>query len=240
MPWPAGYRINPCEDPLHDDVIAFFRDVPAACVADCMGRSVGTIGLHAYHGNPRIRLCGSAVTVRVRPGDNLMIHKAMLMAHPGDVIAVDGAGSVSQALVGELMRTTAITRRLGGFVIDGAVRDVADWADGRVPVYARGHTPRGPSKDGPGEINVPIACAGLTIYPGDLLVGDGDGVVAIPRGELAELRDRVAAHLQREAEIRSNNAREGGDSARIDRLLRQKGLPDLPYQPHSGQSGERA
>jgi RraA family protein len=223
--WPPGYRVNHCPDPLPHDVIAFFRDVPAACVADCMGRSVGTIGLRAYHGSSVTRLCGSAVTVRVRPGDNLMIHKAMLMAQAGDVIAIDGAGNVSQALVGELMRTTALARKLGGFVVDGAVRDVADWSDGLLPIYAKGHTPRGASKDGPGEINVPIACAGLAIQPGDLLVGDEDGVVAIPRSELAALRVRILAHLRRESEIREINAREGGDSERIDGMLRRKGLP---------------
>ena len=164
--WPPGYRINPRHPGPPRELVEAFRDVPVAVAGDCMGRSVGAIGLKVYHGDLAARLCGPAVTVRVRPGDNLMIHKAMLMAEPGDVLVVDGGGILSQALAGGLMRTTAIAQKLGGFVLDGAVRDLVEWAEGGMPMFAKGHTHRGPSKDGPGEVNVPIACAGLAVSPG--------------------------------------------------------------------------
>ena len=223
--WPTGYRINPRVEGPPRDLIDAFRRVPVAIAGDCLGRSVGAVGLKAYHGDVRTVLCGPAVTVRVRPGDNLMIHKAIFLAQPGDVIVVDGAGDLTQALVGGLMRATAIAKGLGGFVLDGAVRDVAEWAEGGMPVFAKGHTHRGPSKDGPGEINVSIACAGLAANPGDLILGDADGVIAIPAADLATLLPLTHAQLAREADTREANRRNAADPERFDSILRGKGLP---------------
>ena len=223
--WPPGYRINPRHPGPPRDLVEAFREVPVAVAGDCMGRSVGAIGLKIYHGDLATRLCGPAVTVRVRPGDNLMIHKAMLMAEPGDVLVVDGGGIVSQALAGGLMRTTAIAQKLGGFVLDGAVRDLVEWAEGGMPMFAKGHTHRGPSKDGPGEVNVPIACAGLAVSPGDLVLGDADGVIAIPSADLAALLPAVRAHLAKEEKLREANAKGIKDHERFNALLRAKGIP---------------
>ena len=224
--WPAGWRIEPSPAPVPAETIAAFRAVPVAVAGDCLGRCIGTIGMKAYHGDVTAVLCGPAFTVRVRPGDNLMLHKALLTARAGDVIVVDGGGDVTQALIGGLMRTTAMARGIAGFVIDGAIRDVAEWAvDGALPVFARGHTHRGPSKDGPGEINVPIACAGLVVQPGDLILGDADGVIAIAAGELAALLPKAQAQVAKEAETRAANAAGTTDPGRIDALLRAKGVP---------------
>lgn len=223
--WPPGYRINPRVDGPPRDLVEAFRAVPVPIAGDCLGRSVGAVGLRLYHGDIKTVLVGPAFTVRVRPGDNLMIHKAMLMAQPGDVIVVDGAGDVTQALVGGLMRTTAIARGLGGFVLDGALRDVAEWAEGGMPVFAKGHTHRGPSKDGPGEINVPVACAGLHVHPGDLMLGDADGVIAVPQADVAALLPLTQAQLAREATLREANARGASDPERFDAILRAKGVP---------------
>lgn len=223
--WPAGYRINPREASLADDWVEAFRNIPVAIASDCMGRSVGALGLTAYHGAIEKTLCGPAVTVRVRPGDNLMLHKAISMSQPGDVIVVDGSADVTQALIGGLMRTTAIQRQLGGFVIDGAIRDLVEWADGAMAVFARGFTHRGPSKDGPGEINVPIACAGLAVQPGDLVLGDADGVVAIPARDLPALHVACLAKMAFEDKIRAENASGQTDMSLFDDLLRKKGLP---------------
>jgi regulator of RNase E activity RraA len=224
-PWPAGYRINPRQAGPAADLIAAFRHVPVAVVGDCMGRAIGTVGLTAYHDDLQTGLCGPAITVRVRPGDNLMIHKAMLMAEPGDIIVVDGGGIVSQAVAGGLMRTTALARKLGGFVIDGAIRDIAEWAEGGMPVFAKGHTHRGPSKDGPGEVNVPIACAGLAVNPGDLVLGDADGVIAIAAADVGALLPKVREQLAYEAKLRESNAKGGADHDRFNALLRSKGVP---------------
>jgi regulator of RNase E activity RraA len=223
--WPPGYRINPRVAGPPARLLDALRAVPVAIAGDCLGRSVGAMGLKAYHGDLRTVLCGPAVTVRVRPGDNLMIHKAMLVAAPGDVIVVDGAGDLTQALVGGLMRTTAIAKKLGGFVLDGAIRDVVEWAEGGMPIFAKGHTHRGPSKEGPGEINVPISCAGLAVSPGDLVLGDADGVIAIPADELASILPAAQAQVAREAKVREANRTNTADPERFDSILRAKGVP---------------
>lgn len=223
--WPPGYRINPRVAPLAPDVLEGFKGVAPAVAADCMGRTIGAIGLTAYHNDLDLTVAGTAVTVRVRPGDNLMIHQAIAMAQPGDIVVVDGAGDVTQALVGGLMRTSAVHRRIAGFVIDGAVRDLSEWAEGGIACYARGHTPRGPSKDGPGEVNVPVTCAGMVVNPGDLVICNGDGVVTIPAGEAAALLPRAQAHLAREEAIRAANATGTTDPERFNALLRSKGCP---------------
>ena len=170
--------------------------------------------------------------MRVRPGDNLMIHKALTLARPGDVIVVDGSGEVSHALVGGLMRLAALARGVAGFVLDGAIRDVAEWAEGELPIFARGHSHRRPSKDGPGEINVPIACAGLVVAPGDLVLGDADGVIAVSPGRLPQLLEEVRAKLALEEEQQRHHLASrtdpflfARDDERVDALLRAKGCP---------------
>lgn len=193
--WPAGYRIHPRAAGPEAGVVQAFKAIPVAAIGDAMSRNVGAIGLRQYHARLEAVLCGPAVTVRVRPGDNLMIHKALMMVQPGDVLVIDGGGDVSQALVGGLMRTTCLARGLGGLVIDGAIRDLCEWAQDGMPIFARGHTHRGPSKDGPGEINVPVACAGLAVLPGDLIVGDADGVIAVPAAEAAEVLRLSLIHI---------------------------------------------
>lgn len=223
--WPAGYRINPRAEGPHADIVAAFREIPVAAIGDSMSRNIGTIGLRQYHRRLETVLCGPAVTVRVRPGDNLMIHKALMMVKPGDVLVIDGGGDVTQALVGGLMRTTCVAKQLGGLVIDGAVRDLCEWAEEGMPIFARGHTHRGPSKDGPGEINIPVSCAGLAVMPGDLIVGDADGVIAVPAAEAASVLERCRAHLAKEAKIRADNAAGTSDPERFDAALRAKGLP---------------
>ena len=223
--WPAGYRINPRDAGPATEVVSGFQGLPAAAIGDAMSRNVGTVGLRQYHARLDTTMCGPAFTVRVRPGDNLMIHKALMMVQSGDVLVIDGGGDVTQALVGGLMRTTCIAKHIAGLVIDGAIRDLTEWADDGMPIFAKGHTHRGPSKDGPGEINVPISCAGLAVLPGDLIVGDADGVVAIPKDEAADVLARTRAHLEKEARIRETNRSGSADPERFDAVLRAKGLP---------------
>ncbi|KGH31710.1 MULTISPECIES: RraA family protein [Comamonas] len=223
--WPAGYCINPRVPGPEAQVVEAFKSIPVAAIGDSMSRNVGTMGLRQYHARLDTVLCGPAVTVRVRPGDNLMIHKALMMVQPGDVLVIDGGGDVSQALVGGLMRTTCVARKLAGLVIDGAIRDLCEWAEEGMPIFARGHTHRGPSKDGPGEINVPVSCAGMAVLPGDLIVGDADGVIAVPAADAAEVLQRSQAHLVKEAAIRASNREGTADPERFDAVLRAKGLP---------------
>lgn len=225
LQWPAGYRINPRVAGPAANIVAAFREMPVAAIGDAMSRNVGTYGLRQYHARLDTVLCGPAVTVRVRPGDNLMIHKALMMVEPGDVLVIDGGADVTQALVGGLMRTTCVAKKLGGLVIDGAVRDLLEWAEDGMPIFARGHTHRGPSKDGPGEINIPISCAGMAVLPGDLIIGDADGVIAVPAADVEDVLRRTRLHLEREEKIRETNRTGTADPERFDAVLRAKGLP---------------
>ncbi len=159
-----------------------FADVPFACISDAMARmTAGGPTLRPLHAGGV--LSGPAFTVKTRPGDNLLVHKALLMAAPGDVIVVDAGGDLTNAIVGELMLSYAMMRGIAGMVINGSVRD-SDWiGNNKMPVYAAGITHRGPYKDGPGEINVPVAVGGMIVTPGDLIVGDADGLVCVPFDE---------------------------------------------------------
>lgn len=199
-----GLRILQRQRCIDPRCVTDFADIPVANISDCMSRmSAGGARLRPMHKGSR--LGGPALTVKTRPGDNLMIHKAIEMAVPGDVIVVDAGGDLTNSLVGELMTSYAITRRIGGFVIDGAIRDLDVIAAGDLPVYAAGVTHRGPYKDGPGEINVPISIDGMVIHPGDLMVGDADGVLCVPydavQEVLAAARAKSAAEHKTLADI---------------------------------------
>lgn len=223
--WPAGFYIAERQNTLSAELIAEFRSIPVAVAGDCMGRITGATGLQRYHQDVNISICGPAITVKVRPGDNLMIHKALEQAQPGDVIVIDGGGDLTQALIGGLIRTTALRKKIAGFVVDGAIRDLAEWADGEVPVFAKGHTHRGPDKSGPGEVNVAIACAGMVVNPGDLLLADSDGALAISPADVESVLVRAKAHLQKEENIRKNNASGTTDPERFNSILRKLGCP---------------
>lgn len=176
------------------DLARRFLDVPVANVSDCMARmSAGGAQLRPLHGGGR--MAGPALTVKTRPGDNLMIHKALQLARPGDVIVVDAGGDLTNALIGEIMVGDAVRRQLGGFVIHGAIRDAGAIRAGSFPVFAAGVTHRGPYKDGPGEINVPIALNGMVVEPGDLMIGDDDGLLCVPYAEASAL---LAAALHKQ------------------------------------------
>src|SRR5262249_40916221 len=149
---------------------------PTSIISDNLSRLPGCVGLRAFHRGGR--LVGTAFTVRTRPGDNLAIHEALALAGTGDVIVVDGGADDTRALVGEIMKTIAEYGGIAGFVIDGAIRDAAAFGASDFPCFARAAIHRGPYKNGPGEINVPVSIGGCVVSPGDLVVGDGDGVVA--------------------------------------------------------------
>ena len=195
-----------------------FLDVPVANVSDCMARMTAAgPRLRPMHRSGR--MAGPALTIKTRPGDNLMIHKALQLAVPGDLIVVDGGGDLTNALIGEIMTGDAMRQKLGGIVINGAIRD-ADWiAERDFPVFAAGVTHRGPYKDGPGEINVPIAIDGMVIEPGDLVIGDGDGLLCVPFDQVESLL--AAARAKQEVEARMVADIEAGtlDRAWVDATL---------------------
>ena len=221
-----GFNIFPRPpQQLDEALIKRFHQVPVANISDCMHRMTAA--------GPRLRplhkgaaMVGLALTVKTRPGDNLMIHKAIALAQPGDVIVVDGGGDLSNALIGELMVTYAASRGIIGFVINGSVRDSAMIAAGNFAVFAAGITHRGPYKDGPGEINVPIAIDGMVIHPGDLMVGDEDGLVCVPAGQAADILAAALAKGEAEKKTLLDMANGRYDTAWVDAALQRAG-----YQP---------
>lgn len=199
-----GFRILRRRRAVSVALVEKFRSLPVANVSDMMARmSAGGARLRPFHAGGG--MAGPALTVKSRPGDNLMVHKALDLAAPGDVVVVDAGGDLTNAIIGELMLAHAIKRRLGGIVINGAVRDVAALRAHSLPVFAAGATHRGPYKDGPGEINVPIAIDGMVIEPGDLVLGDDDGVLCVPYDQVetvyAATNAKHAAEIQQMAEI---------------------------------------
>lgn len=179
--------------------IAALRDIPVAALSDNMHRNIGTVGLHPYHRPGKQTMAGTAVTARSRGGDNLTYLRALEFCRAGDVLLIDAGGDLNNAVVGGILSFYAASIGVVGIVIDGALRDVAEIREREFPVYARGVTHRGPYKDGPGEINVPISVGGMVVNPGDIVVGDQDGLLAIPQQGVEELIEKALAHLQAEA-----------------------------------------
>ena len=169
----------------------------ASILADVGGRR-GTLGGRIQPLSKAIKVAGPAFTVEVRPGDNLMVHAALALAKPGDVIVVDGKGDLSCALTGALMAAHAQKAGIAGFVIDAAVRDTEDCAQGSFPIFAAGCNPNGPLKNSGGRINWPVSLAGTTVNPGDLIVGDADGVVVVPRETAADVVKDAQAKVDSE------------------------------------------
>lgn len=194
-----GERRNPNSTQADADTIEAFRNVATTIISDNLARLPGAVGLRPFHrGNA---MAGTALTVRTAPGDNLAIHQALDLVRPGDVIVVDGGGLINRALVGEIMTTIAQYRGAAGFVIDGAIRDTGVLAQSAFPCFAKAAIHLGPYKNGPGEINVPVSIGGLIIEPGDIVVGDSDGIVAFPQAIAAQLLTAVRAQEFKEAEI---------------------------------------
>lgn len=185
-------------------LIDLFRDAPTAVISDNLDRLAGLDGLRPFH--RKGHLVGPARTVRTRPGDNMFIHKMLDLVQPGDVVVVAGEGDVSRALVGEIMKTIAERRGVAGFVIDGAIRDSSAFAASDFPCFARGVNHRGPYKDGPGALDVPVAISGNVVSPGDVVVGDEDGVVTFSSAIAADLAAAVRRQLAKEAEIMASIA----------------------------------
>ena len=172
-----------------------FRVVPAAVISDCMSRlTAGGASLRPMHAGGRV-LAGPAFTVKTRPGDNLFVHKAIDTALPGDILVVDAGGELTNAIVGEMMLTHAETRGIAGVVIYGAIRDYGHVRNHTFPVFAAGVTHRGPLHDGPGEINVSIAISGMVVEPGDLMIGDDDGLMCIPYDDTESIYPAAAKRL---------------------------------------------
>ncbi len=203
-------------------LIAEFAKMVTPHLSDSMER--------LYAGGPQLRpmhkegkLAGPAFTVKTAAGDNLLVHKALDTARPGDVIVVDAGGFAEQAIIGELMMSRARQRGIAGLVIWGAIRDSAEIGAGSYPVYACGVTHRGPYKDGPGEINVPIAIGGMAVNPGDIIVGDADGLVAVPLEMAEQVLASAKAIVAKEAAAMKQILAGTVDRSWVNQALKAKG-----------------
>lgn len=191
------------------ELVALFKDMPVANIDDNMGR-IAAVDTAIEPIGRKGQMLGTAFTVRVPQGDNLMFHAAMDLAKPGDVIVIDAGGFTDRAIFGELMSTYCKVRGIVGIVCDGAIRDREglEKLEG-FHVYARSATPNGPYKNGPGEINVPVVIGGKTVYPGDIVVGDDDGVLFIRPAEAEVLAKATAAVEKKEADIMDHILNDG-------------------------------
>jgi regulator of RNase E activity RraA len=217
-----GFRVLPSAPRVPDDLLARFTGMSSATLADAMGRfNFMDEGIKSRSGLP---LCGLAVTVNARPADNLMVHKALEIAQPGDIVVVATGGSTRTAVFGDLMCRTAVARRLGGIIVDGAIRDVEGITGLGFPAFSRTVSPGSCDKDGPGEINVPISCGGAVVSPGDIVVGDAVGVTVIPRAHAEEVLMLATQVIEKER-ARIREIEQGTViKAEIDDTLRKKGV----------------
>lgn len=199
-----------------------FRGAASSSVADSQGRfRFMDPGIRARTDLP---ICGIAVTVNARPADNLMVHKALDLARPGDVVVVSTNGNTTSAVFGELMGRTAKAAGLGGIVVDGAIRDVDALTELGLPVFSRAVCGGGCDKDGPGEINVPVSCGGTVVNPGDIVVGDSDGVTVVPREDAEEVHGRLVALRAQEAKRIQEIDRGELFKPAIDATLKARGI----------------
>jgi regulator of RNase E activity RraA len=198
------FIIYPVAPVLPGKFLSLLEGVPTSLISDNLRRLEGVLGLQRY--NPSRKLIGTAVTVKLRAGDNLLTYKALSMMLPGHVLVVDAGGVTRNAIVGELLMLYAQQRGCAGFVIDGAFRDSAAFAQADFPCFARAVTHRGPYKTGPGTINVPVSIGGQVISPGDVIVGDEDGLVSFPASETEVVLEAAERSRLNEQAIRDEIA----------------------------------
>lgn len=180
-------------------IVEGYKDLPTSNIADCMNRRGAMATRIKLMSSSITEMCGPAFTVHNRPGDNLTIYAALKYCQEGDVIVIDNEGDNTRAVIGEVMMTWLRDQRhVAGVVVDGPMRDIDSLRQWDFPIYAVSTSPNGPYKEGPGEINVPISCGGISINPGDLIVGDSDGVVKIAREKTAELLPKVQAYHKKD------------------------------------------
>lgn len=218
-----GFAIRPMPEQTHPDAVKTLTGLAVSQLSDVLHRSRTTGALRPY-ALPSARMCGPALTVRVAVGDHLLVQKALDLAQPGQVIVVDAHGYLEAAMIGEIMTRYARSRGVGGFVIDGAIRDLDYITSQDLPVYARGATPAGPTRRGPGEINVPVQVGGMVVEAGDIVCGDLDGLVSVPAHAAAAAAARVAGLRQKEEAALAAIKAGTFDRAWIDDALRDNGL----------------
>ena len=220
-----GFRVRRGAAQPSKDVISRLARFETPTISDLMNRLYTMSPLIRNLTDPGLHILGPACTVKVYPGDNLMVHKSLDIAQPGDVVVIDAANSGNTAVLGDLVSTKACHRGIAGFVVDGLIRDLPGIrALEDFPVFARGVTPIGPLHRGPGEINYPISAGGIVVHPGDIIVGDLNGVVVVPRRMANDLVARLEAREAAEASYNAAVARGEFSNDWVDQILSANGV----------------
>lgn len=202
-----GFRIATEINRPEGDAIRLLGKYPVANIGDGYGRrAIMDTGLKPL--NPALKMSGVAITIETHPADNLMIHAALKIAQKGDILVINAFGCLSNGVFGGLMTAMALRKELGGIVIDGSVRDSEELTASGLPIYSRGVSPMGGSKHGPGQVNFPVSCGGVVVNPGDIIIGDADGIIVIPQ-EDAEIAAEAAQKKLEDEQKRIEAIREG-------------------------------
>ena len=217
---PVACRAYPATPPPDGDLLRRYEGVSTALVSDVLDRWAGAPGILPVTGmKPGDVVAGPALTVRTRAGDNLVVHKALDIAEPGDIVVVAAGGVTDRSIVGGLMGHYAKTRGIAALVIDGAIRDLSDLAASAPPVFARGVNHLGPYKDGPGELRGTITISGLIVHNGDIVIGDEDGIAVVPRGTAKHVLELAEAKRDKERLMDEAIARGKADRSWVDEAL---------------------
>ena len=217
-----GFRIRSAFARPAPEILEQFQRFEAPDISDQMNRMYtmsSAIGCLAGEAS----FVGPALTVKVYPGDNLMVHKALDLGRPGDVMVIDAGGSAMNGVLGDLISTKARHRGFRAFVVDGLIRDLPGVVDSGMTVFARGVTPLGPLHRGPGEINYPVSCGGIVVLPGDIIVGDRNGVTVVRRDFAEEILRRLWQNQEAQAAYVADVKRGVFSNSWVDKLLADSG-----------------
>lgn len=216
----VGYRIFTDIERADQALVERFSKIPTSNIGDMMNRLYCMdAGISPMNSRP---MAGTAITVKAPIGDNMVFHYALDIAQPGDVIVVDGAGACARSLAGEIMMNYAANKGIAGIVVDGALRDRNGLAACPMPIYCRAITPQGPYKHGPGEINVPVCCGGIAVLPGDILIGDGDGIVVIHKEDALAVIEKAEKKRGAEDAIMASGFALPGHAEEYRKKLQEK------------------
>ncbi|GKX51910.1 RraA family protein [Budvicia aquatica] len=217
----TGFQIKRFFERPKKKLIEEFRELPSANIGDginrqfCINNKIRPLNHH--------KLVGPALTVNLRTCDNLLLYKAIDMALPGDIIVVNGQSGDNNALMGELMLRWAERKKVSGFIINGFIRDLDFLEKSSIPIYALGATPAGPFKDGPGEINFPIAIENVVINPGDIVIGDHDGIVVVRQNDIENTLKKARLITEKEKEIKYLIDNDEWSMSWVDKKLNDNG-----------------
>lgn len=223
MALPEGWQIVTEVSRAPDEMLARFRGVGTGPICDALGR-FAAMDYQIKPLDPNMHLVGSALTMWTRPCDNIAVYRALEIAQPEDVLVIATNGYTTNSVWGELTTLVGRARGLAGVVTDGMARDSREIIEIGLPIFARGLTPNSPFKNGPAQINVPITCGGIAVKPGDIVVGDADGVVVVPLDKAKLVLEQVDAIHTKEAGVRAEIEAGAPIPSGMARLLREMGL----------------